>query len=312
MALTPQLILVFARASLHVQFLRNCLQSQYDIVEATSDTACMEMLRNMRVDFLVFDEKLIKTEIEPFLKEIKELPEYSHLPILMISRNLKKPYVRMMKELGVCAFIREPLDETEILITLKKCDRKEQMRTRISQIASRIPKAKPNQELEFKHRYLLNDQAAEQIRQVLKEKQSISLLMLELDQYYAIAQTIGKANAEPILDQIDEKLQSILRPQDLLISLGGAKYMVILPKTSKNAAKVLAEDLQTSIEMNPFKGGQEHFHMGVSIGVASRNVDELEDSAQSMEQLHRLANLAKGYVIESKHSGGQIISEGIE
>ncbi|MCF7851973.1 MAG: diguanylate cyclase [Simkaniaceae bacterium] len=308
---TPPLILIFTRASLHVQFLRECLRKgkQYDLVEATSDQACLEMLSNLSVNFLIFDERLVSEELEVFLKSIKEISGYEKLPILMISRNLKKPFVDQVKKFGVSAILREPLDENEILTSLKKCDPKKQIERKISKIAARIPSPEQDPELDFKHRYLLNDKAAKKIHAILKEKQSISLLMLELDQFHEILKSMQEGISSSILDQVDKKIESVLRSQDMMISLGGGKYMIILPKTSKAAATVLAEDLQSLIEMTPIQIENDFVHMSISIGIASRHVDEIEDRAQSIQQLNRLANLARGYVIESKHSGGQIISD---
>ena len=306
---SPPLVLVFARASLHVQFLRNCLGQTHDLVESTTPQACLEMLHNLAVDFLIFDEKLVKDEVDIYLKEVTSMPGYDRLPIIMISRNLKKQFGREMKELGVSGMLREPLDETEVFIILKKSDRRHQMQEKISKIATRIPTQCHNPEIEFKHRNLLNDKASKQIRSTLKEKQSLSLLMMEIDQFHVTTKGYEDSVTSELLDKIEDNLSKVLRPQDILIPLGGGKFMIILPKTSKTAARILAESVQTTVELEAFSLDGEYFHLSVSMGIASRHLDEVQSGSQPMVQLNRLVALATGYVIESKHSGGQIIAE---
>ncbi|MDN3505519.1 MAG: diguanylate cyclase [Rhabdochlamydiaceae bacterium] len=307
--ISPPLVLVFARASLHVQFLRNCLGSNHDIVESSTPQACLEMLNNLSVDFLIFDEKLVKGEVELFLTEVTSSTGYDRLPIIMISRNLKKQYFRDLNEVGLSGMLREPLDETEVFITLKKCDRRHQMEAKISMIATRIPKQSHNPEIEFKHRFLLNDKASKKIKSTLEKKQSLSLLMMEIDQFHVTTNGYEDSITEELLDTIEEKLTMELRPQDILIPLGGGKFMIILPKTSKTAARILAETVQSTIELEAFSLDGEYFHLTVSMGIASRKIEEMQASGAPMVQLNRLVALATGYVIESKHSGGQIIAE---
>lgn len=308
---TPSLVLIFTRASLHIQLLRQYLAKDYDIVEATTPEACLEMLHNVSANFLIFDERLVQDEIEAFLEEVHQINLPKEFAIIMISRNLKKPYLNALKELGVKAFIREPLDEEEIQLVLKQCDQKQQIENKISKIAKQIPKQELDAEIEFKHRYLLNDQATRQIREILQEKQSISILMLEIDQFHQTTFGFEESVSQKILDEIDQKILKQIRQQDVLISLGGGKYMVILPKTSKQVAILIAEEIQNAIESHPFNSNTDVFHLTLSIGIASRHIDELKNTGQSMQQLNRLATLAKGFVIESKHTGGQIIAEGI-
>ena len=307
--LATPLVLVFARASLHVQFLRDCLKSSYDIVEATHMDACLEMLANMKVDFLIFDEKIAGDQLEPFLEKVHQLNEYEKLPVLMITRSLKKAFVNQMREKGVLAFIREPLDEQEILSSLRKCDPKAQMEQKVSNMSLRIPNVSFDPELDFKTRYLLNDQASAKIKMILKEKETLSLLMLELEDFHEMMKTTSPQIASDALNQVDTKIEETIRPQDMMLSLGGGKYMIILPKTSNAAAMVMAEDLQNGIEMMPIKLGDTFAHMRLLIGVANRKLEDMEENNQSIEQLDRLVNVAKGHLIESKHSGGQIKSE---
>jgi len=307
--LTPPLVLIFARSSSYLQFFHTTLDSQYDIVEASLAFSCLEMLSNLKIDLLILDEKLIGDEIESFLKQVKAMQEYRNLPIFMISRNLKKSHARALQEMGIIAMIREPLDQENVLTVLKEHCPKKVLDTKVANLASRIARPEQTPELNFKHRFLLNDKASAQIRSILKEKQSLSLAMLELDNYSEMLEQYPDINSVEILDQVDSKITSMLREQDVMVPLGGGKYMIILPKTSKNAALSMAEEIQSSIELLSITTKHGMLHLSISIGVACKNIEEEQDTSAAMRQLSRLVNLASSLAIESKHSGGEVTSE---
>ena len=300
--LSPPLALIFARSSAYLDFFHKNIEAEYDIVEASLNFSCLEMLSNLKIDLLIIDEKLIGDELESFLKEVRKMEEYRALPIFLISRSLKKSYFREVQEMGIAAMIREPLDKENVLSALKTHSPRKVMETKVSLLASRIARPIESPELQFKHRFLLNDKASAEIRAILKEKQSLSIAMIELDNYSDLA-------SGAILDNVDPKIAAMLRPQDVMIPLGGGKYMIILPKTSKNAALSLAEEIQSMIELLCIKTEDQTINISASIGVACRNIDEEQDTSQAMRQLSRLVNLAKSFAIESKHSGGEVISE---
>lgn len=305
---TP-LILLFTRSSSYLHFFKQTLSHDYDLVEATSTASCLDMLANLKIQFLVLDEKMVQDDIEAFLGRVKQKEEYRHLPILLITRNLKKSFLRSMQEMGIVDLIREPLDQELILSQFAKHSPKTVIENKVRALSSRIPKSAENTSLAFKHRFLLNDKVHKKIDEILKEKQSLSLLMLELDDYNDTVEHLTKTSNITILEKFDAKIEALMRPQDVMISLGGGKYMILLPKTSKNVAHSLAEELQIAIELTGIRVEEEMIHFSASIGIASRNIEEQEEPSKSIRELGRLINIATSFAIESKHLGGEVVGE---
>jgi diguanylate cyclase (GGDEF)-like protein len=78
-----------------------------------------------------------------------------------------------------------------------------------------------------------------------------------------------------------------VRHTDLVGRLGGEEFMILLPNTSPDAGRRLAEKLRANIEMTPTPWEKSHIRVTVSIGVAcatfaqKREFDELYAEADT-------------------------------
>ena len=79
-----------------------------------------------------------------------------------------------------------------------------------------------------------------------------------------------------------------VRSTDLVGRLGGEEFMVLLPGTSSQAGRTLAEKLCRHIEANPLAWQGESIPVTVSIGLASTTTGQAPD----FEHLYRGADAA--------------------
>lgn len=94
-----------------------------------------------------------------------------------------------------------------------------------------------------------------------------SLLMIDVDHFKAINDTHGHGEGDRALQGVVEAIRDELRSHDRLGRLGGEEFAVLLPETSRDDAKRVAERLRLHVD--------EATHVTISIGVAEFN-PELE------------------------------------
>jgi diguanylate cyclase (GGDEF)-like protein/PAS domain S-box-containing protein len=129
-----------------------------------------------------------------------------------------------------------------------------------------------------------------------------AVLMLDLDRFKEINDTLGHSYGDRLLEQVGPRLRAHLREEDVLARLGGDEFAAVLPGLSQTAALAAAARLLQALR-EPFTIDGLELDVDVSIGVA------LGDHRSSgMEDLLRQADIAM-YTAKQMQSGVEIYTE---
>lgn len=123
---------------------------------------------------------------------------------------------------------------------------------------------------------LLNRRSGEQLlKQYVTDKpgakNTLSLIMLDIDNFKKINDTFGHARGDEILKSSSQLLKSKARNSDNVIRWGGEEFLILLPDTKLPAAMEFAERIRNSIAgENDCEAGK----ITASLGVAELQNDE--------------------------------------
>ncbi len=123
-----------------------------------------------------------------------------------------------------------------------------------------------------------------------------ALLLLDLDGFKEVNDSLGHHAGDDLLRQIGPRLQSCLRIGDVLARLGGDEFAVLLPHAPLAEAHQLAERLR-HVVLQPFAVEDIRLHVGVSIGVATAPVP-----AATVQEMLRCADVAM-YTAKASREG---------
>ena len=122
----------------------------------------------------------------------------------------------------------------------------------------------------------------------------LSLLMLDIDNFKQVNDTLGHPQGDAVLKIISKILKKSIRAVDLVGRYGGEEFIVLLPETglgddaaASGGATLAAERLRRDIE-EEFQGLQKPLNLTVSVGVACRRYPE--DRELDYRELIRLAD----------------------
>jgi diguanylate cyclase (GGDEF)-like protein/PAS domain S-box-containing protein len=106
-----------------------------------------------------------------------------------------------------------------------------------------------------------------------------SLLMIDLDGFKEINDTIGHAAGDLVLIAVAELISERVRDTDVAARLGGDEFAVLLPNTDRRGAEILAIDLVQAVrELRVDVGADEPACVTASVGVAcSAELPQLDD-----------------------------------
>jgi diguanylate cyclase (GGDEF)-like protein len=117
--------------------------------------------------------------------------------------------------------------------------------------------------------------AEQSLAGALKQGQPFSILMIDIDHFKIINDTRGHLDGDQILQEFTQKLNTMLRSTDILGRIGGDEFVVLLPDTSVEQARSLAQRVCSQIAVEKFlpdKDGDSP-EVTISIGVASYTHD---------------------------------------
>ncbi|WP_104523582.1 putative bifunctional diguanylate cyclase/phosphodiesterase [Blastococcus atacamensis] len=100
------------------------------------------------------------------------------------------------------------------------------------------------------------------------EERPAALLLLDLDGFKEINDSLGHSAGDDLLRQVGPRLRGSLRSGDVLARLGGDEFAVLMPAAESDEARALAERLREQL-LAPFTVADVRLHVGVSIGVAT-------------------------------------------
>ncbi|MGY1914984.1 putative bifunctional diguanylate cyclase/phosphodiesterase [Blastococcus sp. SYSU DS0973] len=100
------------------------------------------------------------------------------------------------------------------------------------------------------------------------QERPAALLLLDLDGFKEINDSLGHSAGDDLLRQIGPRLRGSLRADDVLARLGGDEFAVLMPAAETAEARALAERLR-GLLLTPFTVADVRLHVGVSIGVAT-------------------------------------------
>ncbi|MBE9515878.1 MAG: EAL domain-containing protein [Proteobacteria bacterium] len=126
-------------------------------------------------------------------------------------------------------------------------------------------------------------------------KHTAALLLMDLDHFKEINDTLGHPAGDLILIEAAKRMRASLRDSDSLARLGGDEFAVLIPTDADGAAiEKVADKIQACFEA-PFLYEQSQLYLGVSIGVACYPENGVDaDTLMSRADVAMYANKGSG------------------
>ena len=94
-----------------------------------------------------------------------------------------------------------------------------------------------------------------------------SLVLLDLDHFKVVNDTLGHAAGDTVLVELARLLGTLRRPGDEIARLGGDEFVLVLEGIPGEAGRMVAERLRQAIHEHRFEVGGRRFDLGASVGV---------------------------------------------
>ena len=152
------------------------------------------------------------------------------------------------------------------------------------------------------NRSLFHDRAAQAILAAKRDGGRVALMIIDLDRFKEVNDTLGHHNGDLLLKEIGIRLRSALRESDSIARLGGDEFGVLLPTVeTPEACLAVGAKLRDALR-DPFTLEQVTLDLGASVGIAL-----YPEHGDQVDTLLQRADVAM-YVAKEDHSGCELYS----
>ena len=155
------------------------------------------------------------------------------------------------------------------------------------------------------NRTLFQDRLAQAIKKSQRVGSSFAIILMDLDRFKEINDTLGHNVGDLLLKEVGERLIRTVRDTDTVARLGGDEYVIILEDMPEQTIERVAEKILKALD-RPFMLGEDMIEISASLGIAC-----FPDHGNDATTLTRRADVAM-YAAKHDHSGFAIYSEAQE
>ena len=273
-------------------------RSGYQAITTHSAEEAEKILLEEEIHIILTDIKLPGTDGITFTKNVKK--QYNLDVIITTGYSAEYFYEDAINN-GASDLIFKPIRLNELMLRINRVIRERSLINERDKMIERLKKLSirdPLTELyNSRHFYA---QLEDEIQRSERYLHPLSLIFIDIDNFKAINDTYGHMVGDQALLLIAKKMQTSLRSQDTAYRFAGDEFTIILPETTSDNAKFVADRIKSEMEKESLVIlEQEITKITLSIGIA-----EYQRNEKKEQFVHR----ADVTMYEAKKKGGNNIA----
>jgi len=126
------------------------------------------------------------------------------------------------------------------------------------------------------NRNKFNSLFGKEIRRGIRYSNKLSLVLFDIDFFKVVNDTHGHQVGDEVLKEIANIVTQSVREHDTVVRWGGEEFLILLPETDLEGARIVAEKIRSTICKDPLT--KLNLSISASFGVSIMNEEDTEDS----------------------------------
>ena len=258
----------------------------HEAIMASTAEAALECFRTKSVDLIITDFKLpgfSGFEMTRIIRE--ESHHHKWIPIIFMSGLIEDEFLIESIEVGADDYLKKPIKPNVLKVKILAMCRIATMRHELLQAYHTIENMTYLDALtNVLNRRGYDRTIDQEWRRMAREGSSLSLLLIDIDNFKQFNDTYGHLDGDSCLSEIATSLHdSAMRPADTVARYGGEEFVIVLPGTPIVGAQVVADRILKGVMELEIEhaGVTDAEYVTVSIGVSS-NESSAVDSPETL------------------------------
>lgn len=285
---------------------RRLTRAGYEVITAKNGAEAVEQARTLSPDLVVLDLMMPVMDGQQACRTLKADAATRNVPVIILSARDETEVKVSCLSNGANDYISKPfrveelIARVEVAIRLKR--ERDNLRASAEQAQARADAAYEKTLLDaltsLLNRYGLQRALARELSRARRYKRALSCLMLDIDHFKTINDTMGHPVGDLAIMQFASSLHDAMRGSDIICRYGGEEFLVLLPETNLAGAATFAEKVRSTIAARAFGEGEHSFTLTMSAGAAElQNQESGNDMiARADAALYRAKQLGRNRV----------------
>ena len=234
---------------------RNTMQEYIGSAGYTSSTAstaeeALALLRENSFDVVITDIRLPGMGGLELTKVIKKK---NGADVIVVTGYSDDYSYEEAINIGASDFVIKPVRLEELLLRLKRVLKERQLGTERTRMMEKLQKLAITDGLtKLYNSRSFYTQLELEVDRFNRYKHPLSLLLLDIDNFKEYNDKYGHLEGDKVLVRFSQIIKSCLRANDSAYRYGGEEFTVILPETTGEEAKTVAQRIRTTLETENF------------------------------------------------------------
>ncbi|MEO5331015.1 MAG: EAL domain-containing protein [Magnetococcus sp. YQC-5] len=291
--------------SLRATFRRYLEHLHYTVLEAENGQTGLKLFQLTQPDLVLTDLRMPEMDGLEVLRKVRDISPDT--PVIIVSGKGEIDDVIEALRLGAWNYLSKPLDSLLVLghVVDKALDHARLIQENRQATEQKMEQLALYDALTgFPNRIYFQDLLTHEIASAKRQGGQIALLVIDLDHFKWINDTLGHAAGDELIKEIGRRLKLCVRDSDIVARLGGDEFTILLANViyPEHAASVAQKLISLAREPITLLG--QNVHVGASVGIAIYPKDGMD-----MANLLKHADMAMYQAKEAGRNTFQFISK---
>jgi diguanylate cyclase (GGDEF)-like protein len=276
-SMTPRArILVVDDQPANIQILAEALQqTQFDVLIANNGMKALQIAQESnKPDLILLDVMMSGLDGFEVCRRLKSDATTRNIPVIFVTAKNNASDEEKGLSIGAVDYISKPFSIPVVRARVRNHIQLKQRADLLEELASIDPLT------HLPNRRLLENTLQEKWKWAQRDGSSLSILMVDIDHFKNYNDHYGHGAGDQCLQLVAEAMRSRqARPGDMVARIGGEEFIVILPNTDIEGARIAGERLRQRVEALEIPHAHSRVAAVVSISVGCATVlPSLNDS----------------------------------
>lgn len=238
------------------------LAPEYDVSLAADGEAAVELAQSEHPDAILMDLYMPRLDGLGALERLRGDPATADIPVIFVSARGDDAVKARTLDLGAADYLQKPFSDRELRARLERTLRLSQSQTALRELAQTDPLTGLANLRAFRAR--LDDE----VKRARRYGTPLTAVMADMDNLKPVNDTLGHTAGDRAIAAVASVIRAELRETDFGARYGGDEFVLLLPHTTADEGRVLAERICSRLKETSLEISGRRVPLGASFGVA--------------------------------------------
>ncbi|MBH62912.1 MAG: PleD family two-component system response regulator [Alphaproteobacteria bacterium] len=279
------------------------LASSYQVTSERDPDRAMAVARDGEFDLIVVSLTMDGSDGLRLCSHLRTMEETRQTAILVITEPDSSEMLVRALEIGVSDYLKVPVNTDEMMARVRTQIKRKMYQDRLrANYETSLALAVTDSLTSLHNRRYMVSHLETLMERGRESGRPVALLIMDIDHFKNVNDNYGHAVGDEVLQEFAERIKRNVRGIDLAVRYGGEEFVVVLPGTDPEVAKMVAERLRQNVAEEPFEVSADVGTITVTVSIGVTVYDGTEVSTDGLlrradEALYTAKNQGRNQVV---------------